>query len=197
MKQFFRLWLYGYIRPYRMVEGLNKADSPFIGFFSTLVRGLINALLLYLPLYVMGRVPSLGSSISFIETKDYFLFLFLIVPFYFLFLWLFLSGAVYVILRIIVKRRPNFDHLLNIFGLIGLVVGSFLLLWDWLWILLGSTNYVLLGISHLVIDIWAIVLTVISLKRILGVPIWIGVILNLIWILLALPLTMLIMRSPL
>jgi len=59
----------------------------------------------------------------------------------------------------------------------------------------GMNQYTL-GISHLVIDIWAIVITTIALKRILSVPVWFGLILSIIGIAVSLPLAIMFMRSP-
>ena len=54
-----------------------------------------------------------------------------------------------------------------------------------------------LGISHLVISLWAVVIETIGLKRILGAPIWLGAILSFLEIPIALPLGIMFMRSPL
>jgi hypothetical protein len=189
-------WIYGYINPNKMIDILTVQRSPKIGFFATLLRSLMDSLFLFLPIYFLGRQPSLPSYLSFIKTENYYSFLALIIPFYFILQWLFLSGVLYIILRSLGKKI-EFDHLLNIFGLISLVVGFFLILWDWPWIIARSENYMLLGVTHLIIDIWAIVLAIICLKKIIGIKIWLGVLLNIVWMILALPPAMLIMRSPL
>jgi len=172
MNKLVTAWLYGYVHPNRMMAILKNENSPWIGFSATFLRGIMNSLILFLPLTLLGRIPSLPSYLTIISTQNYFMFLTMIVPFYFLMLWLFLSGVIYLILRLIIRTTPGFDHILNIFGLIGLIVGSCLILWDWMWILLGSSNYILLGISHLIIDIWAVVLATICLHNIIVLKIW-------------------------
>ena len=78
----------------------------------------------------------------------------------------------------------------------ALVVGAFLVIWDWLWILLGWQNVILLGISHLLLDAWGVAIGVIGFKRILGIRVWSAIALNLLWIALGLPFAILFMRGP-
>ena len=70
------------------------------------------------------------------------------------------------------------DQILNISGMSVLVVGAFLFLWDWAWFAAGGVEQYFLGFSHLVISLWAVVIEAIGLKKILGVPIWLGRILS-------------------
>jgi hypothetical protein len=73
---------------------------------------------------------------------------------------------------------------------------EFLSSWDRLWILLGWHNDVLLGISHLVLVLWGIVITTTGFSRILGLPVRVGILLNAIWLLLGEPLALIFMRAP-
>ena len=191
-----RSWFNGYFHPTRMIDDLSSQQSPLLGFSATVLRGAMNSLLLFLPLFLLGRQPSAPSYLSFVDTEDYFLFLTIAAPLFFILQWLYLSGAVYLILRLM-RIECSFDQILNIFGLVGLVVGFVLILWDWPWIIAQSRSYMLLGMSHLVIDIWVVVLATLSLKRIVGISMWMGALLSLLWIVLGLPPAMLIMRSPL
>jgi hypothetical protein len=191
-----RSWFNGYFHPTKMIDDLSTQQSPLLGFGATVARGLMTSLLLFLPLFVLGRQPSVPSHLSFVKTENYFLFLTIAAPFFFILQWLYLSGTVYLILRLL-RIRCSFDQILNIFGLVSLVVGFVLILWDWPWVIVQSKNYILLGMSHLAIDIWAVVLATVSLKRIVGIRIWLGAVLSIIWILLGLPPAILIMRSPL
>jgi hypothetical protein len=75
-------------------------------------------------------------------------------------------------------------------------VGSALLVWDWFWFAIGGIDQYLLGYSHILLSLWAAAITVIGLRRILGVPIWIGVPLALLGIPVALPFAIMFMRSP-
>jgi hypothetical protein len=58
-------------------------------------------------------------------------------------------------------------------------------------------NQYTLGFSHLAISLWAVVIVTIGLKRILGVPIWLGALLSFLGIPIALPFGIMFMRSPL
>ena len=60
----------------------------------------------------------------------------------------------------------------------------------------GVDQY-LLGISHLLISLWAVAIETIGLKRILGVPVWLGLTLSILEIPIALPFGIMFMRSPL
>ena len=102
---------------------------------------------------------------------------------------------VHVILRLM-GLPSDIDQILNITGMVALVVGGVLVLWDWVWVFLQWQNLVLLGVSHLIIVIWAVGITTLGFKRILGVPVWLGVLLNLLWVLLGEPLGAIFMRAP-
>jgi hypothetical protein len=185
-----------------MVDILKIQDGPALGLVATMIRGLLDSLVLFLPLYLVGRHPSMHSYLSFVKTENYFLFLVFICPLFFLLLWLFQSGCIYLILRLSGNEtrkieKCKIDHILNIIGLASLIVGFILVLWDWIWILLNSTHYIWLGISHLIIDGWFIYLFAISLKELMGIKIWWGIALAVLAIMLALLPAMLIMRSPL
>lgn len=191
-----KTWFSGYFRPSKMVSDLGNQQSPLLGLWATLLRGLMNSFLLYLPLVLLGRKPSMPSFLPFVRTQDYFLFLTVIAPLFFILQWLYLSGSIYLILRIL-RRECSFHHILNTFGLVSLVVGSVLILWDWPWIILQSKNYVLLGMSHIAVDVWAIALAAVCLRTILGIGMRLAVLLSIAWVALSLPPAMLIMRSPL
>jgi hypothetical protein len=102
---------------------------------------------------------------------------------------------VHVLLRLL-GRKSDLDQILNITGMAALIVGAFLVVWDWVWILAGWHNEVLLGLSHMVLVIWGLAITVLGLKRILDVPVWLGVVLNVVWVAAGWPLSAVVMRSP-
>jgi hypothetical protein len=195
--QLIKTFIYGFSKPFKMVDILKKQDNPALGLVATILRGLIDSLLLFLPLFLMGRYPFMHSYLTFVKTENYFLFLVFVSPFFFLILWLFQSGFIYLIIRLSGNEKCKIDHILNIIGLLSLIVGSVLVLWDWIWIILNSDNYIWLGISHLLIDGWFVFLLAISVKEIMGIRIWLGIMLAILGIALALPPAMLIMRSPL
>ena len=109
--------------------------------------------------------------------------------------WLLLAAVVHVILRIS-GRESDIDRILNITGMAALVVGAFLVAWDWIWIAARWKNVIWLGVSHLALDLWWIAITVIGFERHLGVPVWLGITLNLVWIVLGLPIAIVFMRAP-
>ena len=189
------LWLTAYINPIRFVDELSTKPAPQWGFFATLQRGLMDSLLTYLPVYLLGRIPPTPSNLSFIPTENYYGALIFLAPIVLVAIWLISSALTHLILKLSYKRS-DFDLILNISGFIALVVGSIIILWDGLWLIIGGMNQYTLGISHLVIDLWAIVITTIALKRILGVPVLFGLILSIIGIAVSLPLAIMFMRSP-
>jgi len=192
---FFRVWLMGYVNPARMVEALEGKPAPHWGVYGQVGRALLDALLPYLPLWLMGREPSTPSYLTFLSTARYYGALVILAPAVLLVQWLFLSAAVHVILRLS-GRESDVDQIMNLTGMAALVVGAGLVAWDWVWIGMGWENAVWLGVSHLLIVIWWSVITVLGFKRVLGVPVWAGIVLNVVWVILGLPLAMVFMRAP-
>jgi hypothetical protein len=193
---FFQLWLAGYYSPARVVDELKTKPAPHWGFYAQLTRALLDSLLLYLPLAILGREPSTPSYLTFLPAERYFLASVFFVPVFLLAHWIMLSGVLHLILRL--SGRPgHIDQILNITGFAALVVGAFLILWDWVWIAMGWHSDVLLGISHLVLVIWAVVITALGFRRILGLPWWLAILLNVLWLVLGEPLAAIFMRAPL
>src|SRR4030042_4995183 len=190
-----KLWLTAYINPRRFADELRIKPAPQWGFFAALQRGLMDSLFTYLPVYLLGRIPPSPSNLSFIPTENYYGALIFLGPIVLLAIWLISSSLTHLILKLS-SIRSDFDQILNINGFITLVVGSIIILWDGLWLTIGGMNQNTLGISHLIIDIWAIIITIIALKRILDVPVWLGIVLNIIAIAFSLPLAIMFMRSP-
>lgn len=147
------------------------------------------------PSHLISAKSSTPSYLTFLPTEKYYQAAIFISPLFFIAQWLLLSACLHLILRFL-REPSDIDQILNITGMAALVVGAFLVGWDWLWIALGWRDPVLLGISHLIIDIWAIAITVLGLKKILSIPVWLGILLNLVWMVLGIPLNMLFMRPP-
>jgi hypothetical protein len=193
--RFFRSWRLAYTHPQQFADVLREAEGPYLGLFATLLRGAFDSILVYLPVHFLGRLPPTPSYLPFIPTERYYLALVGIGPLVFLAHWLFFNALAHVALRI--ARRPsNIDVLLNCSGMIGLAIGAVLVLYDWLFILGGWGNQWVLGGTHLLIDLWAIAISVIGLKRLLGTPVWLGVLINILAIVTWLPLAVMFMRSP-
>ena len=193
---FFRLWLMGYTNPVKFIDQLKTKPAPRWGFSAQLLRALLDSLLVYLPLALLGRVPPTPSYISFIPTERYYAVLIGLTPLVLIAELLLAVSFLHLALRLM-GRASSFDQILNIGGMAALIVGTVLIPWDWAWVLIGGANQYFLGISHLVISLWATLIMVLGLQRILGVPVWLGIVLSLLSIPVTLPLAILFMRSPL
>jgi hypothetical protein len=193
--EFVSVWLMGYVNPARMIENLRYKPAPLWGVYGQLARTVLDALLLYVPLALMGRSPSTPSCLTFLPTEGYYAASILLAPLVLMAQWLLLGAILHVILRFL-GRESDIDQILNITGMSALVVGAFLVVWDWLWIGLGWANPTWLGISHLVVDIWGIVITVIGFRRLLGMPTGPAIALNLVWMILGLPIAIVFVRAP-
>ena len=192
---FLRLWLTAYYNPARFADGLRGKPAPNWGLVAVVLRGLIDSLLLYLPVYLMGWQPPTPSFIPIFSTEHYYRTLIFIGPLLFLAHWLMSGAFTHVVFRLI-RRRSDIDLILNIVGMTNLVIAAVIIAWDWLCIAAGWGNQWSLGISHLVIDVWGIAISVVVYKRLLGVPAWLVILLALLGITTWLPIAMTFMRSP-
>jgi hypothetical protein len=192
---FFRLWISGYYNPVKMVEQLRSKPAPQWGFYALLIRAAFVSFLLYLPIALTGRIPTTPSNISFLSTELYYWHLIWLSPIVLGTNWLLSSAFMHVVLKL-TGRRSDYNQILNIVGMEAIVVGTFLIVWDWACIAHGSVGQYLLGITHLVLSLWGVAIVSIGLKRILNVPIWFGLILSFIHIPIALPFGIMFMRSP-
>ena len=195
MKRFLRLWLAGYCSPRRFVGELDLAPAPHTGLYGAGLRAAMDSLLLYLPLAVLGRQPSLASALIFLPTERYYLASVLFMPPYLLLQWLFLSALVHVTLRLL-RQPSDIDRILNVNGMTDLVVGAVLVPWDWLWVLAGWRNEVLLGVSHLVLVVWGILLATVYLNRCLGIRVWLAAALQVASVAIAASISSVVVRAP-
>lgn len=192
---FIRLWLLGYVNPAKLVDELRSKSAPHWGLLAQLIRALLDSLLLYLPLALMGRQPPTPSNLSFLSTEHYYRALIWLSPFVLMAELMMTAAFLHLVIRLS-GRHSDFDQIVNISGMAALVVGAFLLPWDWVWFTIGSVDQYFLGISHLVFSLWAVLITVLGLKRSLDVPVWLGVLLSLLAMPVALPFGIMFMRSP-
>lgn len=196
MKAFLHtLWL-GASRPREFADALAQCPAPQWGLLGAGLRAALDSILLYLPVALMGRQPSMPSYLTFLPEERYFFALIWIGPLVLLTQWLALSAMQHLVIRI-EDHRSRFDLILVLSGMGSLVVGIAVFVLDWLFIFGGSTNFILLGILHLVLSIWGYVLNVVGLKRLLEIPTGLALLVNFLWFLLAYPLAVLIMRAPL
>ena len=192
---FARVWFTGYVNPGRFVDALRSKPAPHWGMYALVLRSLMDSLLLYLPVALLRRQPPTPSYLTFIPTDQYYIALIWLTPLVFMAEWLLGAVVVHVVLRLS-KLPSDIDQILNLTGMAGLVIAAFLILWDWFWFVMGGTNQYFLGISHLIVDIWWFVITVIGLKRILGVSVWLGIVLSILAFVAAMPFAIIFMRAP-
>jgi hypothetical protein len=192
---FLRLWFAGYVSPGRFIEGLRSKPAPHWGVYAQLLRGLLDSLLVYLPVALMGRIPPTPSFLPFIPTERYYAALIWLAPVVLVAELLIGASFLHVALRLL-GRPSNFDQILNIVGMAALIVGAVLIPWDWLWFALGRADQYFLGISHLLLSLWGTLLIVVGLHRLLDVPRPLAVLLSLLAIPVSLPVAIMFMRSP-
>jgi hypothetical protein len=192
---FFQLWLTGYVKPIKFIDELKKKPAPHWGIFASLLRGILDSLLMYLPISLMGRVPPTPSYLSFVPTERYYFALIWMAPFVLFAEMLMGSVIIHILLRLM-GRHSDIDQIINVNGMSALIVGAVLVLWDWVWFALGMADQYFLGISHLVIALWAVAIIAIGLRKILSVPIWLSIVLSILIIPVGLPFAMMFMRSP-
>lgn len=192
---FVRVWLLGYKSPVRFARALNGKPAPQWGLLAQVIRSLMDALLLYLPVALLGRNPPTPPYLTVISVEKYYWTLIWLTPLVFLTEWLLGAAVIHVFLRL--RKLPsNMDDILNVTGLASLVIGTVLILWDWIWFFAGGVDQYFLGITHLMIDMWWFAIVVIGLKELLGIPVRIGIFCSLLAFIAAMPLSILVMRAP-
>jgi hypothetical protein len=192
---FVKTWLLGYHSPAGMAEGLKAGAAPHWGLMAVALRALMISLLVYLPASLMGRIPPTPPWLPFIPAERYYAALVWLTPPVLLLQWLLDGAAIHLGLRL-AGRPGGMDQALNLAGMASLVIGAFVVAWDWAWFSIGGMNQYLLGASHLAIDAWWIVLVAAGLKRNMGVPVRLALLLILAAFVADLPLGLMIMRSP-
>jgi hypothetical protein len=192
---FVRLWLTGYVRPTRFIDELKSKPAPHWGVYGQLLRAGLDSVLVYLPVALTGRIPPTPSYVSLIPTEGYYTALIGLGPVVLMVQLLIEASFLHVAIRLS-GRRSDFDQILNVVGMAALVVGAVLIPWDWMWYAIGGVDQYLLGISHLVISLWSTLLIVLGLRRILGVPVVLAVLVSVLAIPVSLPVAIMFMRSP-
>ena len=193
---FTQIWLNLYLHPRKAMDALAQLQTPLYGALYAFIRGLLLALFMYLPFYLLKFEPITPAYLKIFDTPDYFLYAVFIWPIFSLLSWVYLSGVDYVILRLF--RYPvNFDQILNLGGLLNLAIGVVILIFDWLMVAINfHSNEIFLGIAHLLIaDPWSIALTAIFYKKYFGVPVWLSVLLGILVRILYMPLAMVFIRT--
>jgi hypothetical protein len=192
---FIQAWLLGFGNPKKFADALINKPAPHWGLGSLVLRGMMDSLLLYLPVTLMNRQPPTPSYLTFFPTENYYQVLIWLTPIIFMVQGLLGAAVIHVCLRLR-KIRSNYDQILNITGMSALVVSTILVVWDWLWFFIGDADQFFLGISHLIIDIWWFVLVVTSLDRIMKVSRRSGIVVSIIALIATFPFAVIFMRSP-
>jgi hypothetical protein len=117
-------------------------------------------------MYLLHRPPFLESWLTFLPTAKYLLVEIFFLPPLRIVVWLIGAAVIQLGLRL-AKQASDFDILLNIGGLGYLITMPFILLSDWL--LIALNTYWLAEYTHPLSAFWGAVLTVIGLKKLLGV----------------------------
>jgi len=162
----FQLWWLGLTHPERVFGELKSKPSPTWGFWVVLVYNLLISSTTLLALYLLRQPPFLESWLTFLPTEKYHFAEMFFLPPLRVAVWLVGAAVIHLGLRV-AKQASNFDILLNIGGLGYLITMPFILLPDWLLIALNA--YWLAEYTHPLVTIWGAVLSVIGLKKLLGV----------------------------
>jgi len=190
-----QLWLAALFHPSQAFDEIKRKPAPQWGLYATLLRALFIILIWYLPLYLLGLRPSPPSFLTFVPTENYYAASIIIFPLYNLAIWLLDSALVYVILRL-GSWKSDIDQILNIGGIVGLVFQPVISLLDWTGVVLGWHSMpVVLGLTHLAIDLWVIVWVAKGYNKILGLPIRLGAGLTLLVTIVNVLLAMLFLRG--
>lgn len=194
MTEFLRLWGYGYARPVAFVNGLAAKRGYRWGLAGQALRAMLDSLLVYLPVALLGRVPPTAPVLP-VPPERYYFFLVLAAPPILITEMLLGSVAGHGVLRAL-GRRSDLGFIVNLSGMTALVVGAVIVVWDWSWFALGYYDQYFLGITHLLLSIWSVYLSCVGLKRHLDVPVPLGILLSIVGVVAALMLAVPLMRSP-
>jgi len=191
-----QIWLESYLHPRRALDALAGQTTPRYGAVYTLARGVMLAMLLYLPFYLLKFEPITPAYLEVFDTPNYFLYAVFIWPLFGPLSWVYLGGVVYLLLRLL-GYRVDFDQLLNVGGLLDLTIGVVLLVFDWLMVVIGMhTSAVFMGVAHVLIaDPWSIALTAYFYKKYFGAPVWLSVMLGILVRLLYIPVAIVFIRT--
>ena len=126
---FVQVWLSGLIHPARSLDELKDKPAPQWGLLAVLIRFILTAFLVTLPLYLLGREPFTPSSLTFLATKNYYMAQVFFLPIFGVTTWLLMSAFAHVMLRL-AGKESNFDQVLNIVGIGMLIPMPVTWVWD-------------------------------------------------------------------
>ncbi len=165
---FVHVWLAGLINPVRAWRELRGKPAPQWGFFAVLARFIPTALIVTLPLSLLGRQPFAPSALGFLSTSFYYKAQVFFLPLFGLGIWLLMSSVVHVALRL-AGKESRFDQVLNLVGLGMLVPMPLTWVWDITTVLLQWYTTPVMAISHSFVQLWETVLEAIGFVTLLQV----------------------------
>lgn len=169
---FLKCWLTSYFNPGRAFENLK--DKPiYWGISGVLACWIGRSVLIILPLYLLGYEPLTESWLAFLPTEHYYLAEIFFLPVLGLLQWLTAGSFMYLLLRF-VKGIRDFDTVLNYTGMAALIVFPAGLLLDWVTILSGGWNLMVLAITHSFLALYGIFLGSVALSRIFKLRLWLA-----------------------
>jgi hypothetical protein len=188
--EFVRIWLTSYFNPARAVDGLASKPAPRWGLYGVLIRCAVVSLLWYLPAYGMGRIPPLVPRLAPAAPETYYRTIALLFPLLTLAFWL-LDGLLAHGLLLLLRRPSNLATILNVDGFANLIITPLILGWDWLTLARGASSETMLwGLAHLLLDAWYIAFVLLGLKKMLRVPTWLAVLIVVLWFAYSIPISM-------
>ncbi len=182
---FVQVWFLGLIHPTRSFEDLKGKPAPQWGLLAVLLRFIPTALLVTLPLYLLGREPFYTSSLTFLATNNYYLPQVFFLPIFGVAIWLLMSALAHVVLRL-AGKGSDFDQVLNIIGMGMLIPIPVIWVWDMSMIALNWYVIPVMAVSHSIFQLWEASIEAvgfIKLLRLRAVPaICLAVIINAIYV---------------
>lgn len=150
---FVQLWFTGLINPARSFEGLKGKPAPQWGLLAVSIRFIPTALLVTLPLYLLGRQPFSPSSLTFLSARNYYMAQVFFLPIFGVTVWLLMSSFAHVVLRV-AGKASNCDQVLNIVGIGMLIPMPVTWAWDVSMVALHLYQLPVMAISHSIIQLW-------------------------------------------
>lgn len=183
-----------WFHPRAAFRSLKSLPAPQTGLIATLGRGLLISVFTYLPVWLMGRQPSIPSIISAIPTEGYYGFLAWFSPVLFLLEWLLFSACFHLALRL-AGHPSDLDAILNTGAVIDLAVQPLLIVIDWLIFFFFPGLPVVVGFAHwTLVMVWVTWLCALGFRESLGLPYWAGAAYCVATSILHFPLALLFMR---
>jgi hypothetical protein len=164
----FQLWRTGLVNPGRAFEELKAKPAPQWGLAVVVFFNVAISLTTLLALYLLGRGPQMESALTFLPTEHYLVAEMFFLPVLRVGLWLLGSVIIHVGIRL-AGKPSDVDLILNIGGLAYLVVMPLLLPSDWLLIALNLYGIGITQYTHGFVALWSMFLSVVGLRRMLGV----------------------------